>query len=226
MKKTTKALLMAVCAIALVVASVMGTLAYLTAQDTVENTFTVGKVQMTLDELDVDEYGVADNGDARVQANEYKLIPNKQYIKDPTLHIGAESEDCYVFVEITNTIAAIECDCAGSVHSGCKTIAQQLAANGWTLVDGETNVYFHNAVASANDNIVVFENFAIDGDSVGYSSDPGATTDGELVADADKNLKDYDVDEEVIVVAYAVQKEGFANANAAWAATYGAPVTP
>ena len=75
MKKSIALVMMAVL---LVAASVMGTLAYLTSTDTVKNTFTVGKVAITLDEADVDVYGAPIENAARVRANEYKLIPGHE----------------------------------------------------------------------------------------------------------------------------------------------------
>jgi len=62
--------------------SVFGTLAYLTATDTVTNTFTVGKVQITLDEAPVDANGETTDGD-RVKKNNYHLLPGHEYDKDP-----------------------------------------------------------------------------------------------------------------------------------------------
>ena len=58
MKMKTKALLVLACAVMLVAASVFGTLTYLTDNDAVTNTFTVGKVNITLDEALVTENGV------------------------------------------------------------------------------------------------------------------------------------------------------------------------
>lgn len=51
---------LAVVALVVLVAalSVLGTAAYFTGKDTVENTFTNGKVAITLDEAKVDENGV------------------------------------------------------------------------------------------------------------------------------------------------------------------------
>ena len=61
MKKLNKALLLALCVALLVTASVIGTLAHLThTPDPVTNTFTVGNVSISLDETDVDVYGVKD----------------------------------------------------------------------------------------------------------------------------------------------------------------------
>ena len=84
MKKTKKALLLSLCAVMLVTASVLGTMAYLTSTDEVVNTFTVGNVAITLDETDVDNSTPGEND--RDQANEYKLMPGKEYVKDPNQH--------------------------------------------------------------------------------------------------------------------------------------------
>lgn len=73
MKTRNKALLLTFGAVLLVAASVFGTLAYLTATDTVTNTFTVGKMQITLDEALVDANGETTDGD-RVKKNNYHHI--------------------------------------------------------------------------------------------------------------------------------------------------------
>ena len=85
MKTTKKALLLALCAVLLVVSTVFATLAYLTSTTkVVTNTFTVGDIVITLDETDVDVYGKKD-GETRVLKNDYKLIPGHNYTKDPTI---------------------------------------------------------------------------------------------------------------------------------------------
>lgn len=148
--------LMTVLALVLVIAmSVAGTYAYLTSQAKVNNTFTVGNVSITMDEAKVNEYGqklnasgdVAVEGDtlaARCNANVYKLVPGHTYVKDPTIHVGANSEDCYLFVEITNDL-------------GNKATITGLA--GWTPVAEGSNVYYYNTKVSANANVVVFNSF-------------------------------------------------------------------
>ena len=45
MKKRTKVLALLVCAAMLVIGSIIGTIAFLTAEETITNTFTVGKVK-------------------------------------------------------------------------------------------------------------------------------------------------------------------------------------
>lgn len=116
MKTKRKALLLSLCAVLLVVASVMGTMAYLTAEsDEVVNTFTVGKVNITLDEAKVNGDGkpVDKNGNVvtdlsaaqRVITNQYKLLPGITYTKDPTVTVKPVSEESYVKVTVTFTKA-------------------------------------------------------------------------------------------------------------------------
>ena len=96
MKTKSKALLLTLCAVLLVAASVMGTMAYLTSTDTVENTFTVGNVKITLDEAKVDTDGTPAAPAERVKANSYKLLPGHTYTKDPTVTVIKGSESSYV----------------------------------------------------------------------------------------------------------------------------------
>lgn len=96
MKTKGKALLLTLCAVLLVAASVLGTMAYLTSTDTVTNTFTVGKVEIKLDETDVTN----PNG-PRVKANSYKLMPGNTYTKDPTVTVLNGSEASYVRMKVT-----------------------------------------------------------------------------------------------------------------------------
>lgn len=105
-KTKTKALLMSLCAVLLVAASVLGTMAYLTDSKDVKNTFTVGNVTIKLDEAKVDEMGnLVKNQDGtladRVTQNEYKLLPNHTYTKDPTVTVLKPSVESYVRMKVT-----------------------------------------------------------------------------------------------------------------------------
>lgn len=153
MKKTLTVLLALVLVIAM---SVAGTMAYLTSQASVTNTFTVGKVAITLDETDVDAYGKKD-GDTRVTENTYKLIPGHEYVKDPIVHVDADSENSWVFVKVTNGISTI--------IDAENTLDAQIIANGWTkLQDG---VYYKEYNKGQEDkDLEVFESFKITGDAV------------------------------------------------------------
>lgn len=197
MKKTLTVLLALVLVIAM---SVAGTMAYLTSTDTVTNTFTVGNVAITLDELDTDEDDNKDDNvtmpddTVRDKANAYKLIPGVTYTKDPTVHVTAGSEDCWLFVQVVNGISGLE---AATVTDGYKNIADQMTANGWTAVSGATNVYAYKDKVSAGENVVVFEQFKIDG-TANVSTVTGNT--------------------KITIKAYAVQAETFDTAAAAWEA--------
>ena len=106
MKKTNKILLTALCAVLLVTVSVMGTVAYLIDYEKVENTFTVGDVDIKLDEADVLEDGTLNpEAEGRVTENEYHLIPGQTYIKDPTMTVVAGSEESYLRILVTITNA-------------------------------------------------------------------------------------------------------------------------
>ena len=101
MKTKSKALLLTLCAVLLIAASVLGTMAYLTSSAEVENTFTVGKVEIKLDEAKVTADGIPVEGAARVTANSYKLMPGTTYTKDPTVTVKAGSEESYVRMKVT-----------------------------------------------------------------------------------------------------------------------------
>lgn len=188
MKKTRKILAMAACAILLVCISVGATVAYLTSTDQVVNTFTVGKVAITLDEADVTEYGVAVPDAARVKANTYKLIPGHEYKKDPTVHFAAGSEASWLFVKVENGISAIEAD---------TKIAAQIAVNGWKALTGVDGVYYKQVDANTNNTAVdypVFGTFTLT-DTADVSAYKNAT---------------------IKVTAYAVQADGFTEVADAW----------
>ena len=108
--KLRRILLTLACAVLLVSLSVGATLAYLTSTtEVVENTFTVGKIKIRLDEAAIKEYNSKTNSydqdadKARVQKNTYKIRPGVQMWKDPTIHVEANSDDCYIRAIVTIT---------------------------------------------------------------------------------------------------------------------------
>ena len=200
MKTKSKALLLTLCAVLLVAASVLGTMAYLTSTDSVENTFTVGKVDITLDETDVDVNGTPIKDAARTDKNDYKLMPGHEYTKDPTVHVGADSEDSWIFVKVENGISAYEA-ASSTEEGGYKTIAEQIKANEWTELTGVTGVYYKKYTSSDTvADLEVFGNFKI-ADNADTKEGWGTFTSAT-----------------VTITAYAIQADGFANANAAWTA--------
>ena len=101
MKTRSKALLLSLCAVLLVAATIFGTMAYLTSEDKVVNTFTVGNVQIKLDEAKVNPDGTPVEGADRVKTNEYHLLPGHTYTKDPTVTVLEGSEESYVRLKVT-----------------------------------------------------------------------------------------------------------------------------
>lgn len=164
---------------ALVCVSVMGTLAYLTDEEVVTNTFTVGDIDITLDESKVGTDGVI-IGDDRVDGNTYHLIPGKEYVKDPIVHVTEGSENCYVFVKVENGLEDIIDD--------NYELKDQMEKNGWYLVDGKTNIYQYNLVVSGSDDLEVFEKLVI----AEHADVSGCEED------------------KIIITACAIQAEGFA----------------
>ena len=213
--KLRRILLTLACAVLLVSLSVGATLAYLTSTtNVVENTFTVGKVKIDLDEADVDQYGVVIAGNDRVEENEYKLLPGHTYTKDPIVYVEAGSEQCYVFVKVVNQIAAIE--------DSTNTIAAQIAANDWLplMVDGNRvdNVFYYETIVDAREvttdiQLPVFESFKISGAVLNGVNEGEEKVEGQLY------ITDYtteDNDTVVTIQAYAIQSDGFATAADAW----------
>ncbi len=192
MKKSVKILLLSLCAILLVAASIAGTLAYLTSKAEVVNTFTVGNVTITMDEAKVDAEGQATN-DPRVTENVYHLIPGKTYDKDPTIHIAAGSEDAWLFAKVDNGLVELEAETG--------TIAEQMAANGWSVADAANNIYAYKETVEAGEDIAVFETFTLS-NFADFADIVAAGEQGETV---------------ISVTAYAIQAEGFETAEAAWA---------
>ena len=211
MKTKSKALLLALCAVLLVAASVLGTLAYLTAQDQVTNTFTVGKIALDLWEHEVNADGT--KKDTKTQeGNEYDdIMPGRTYSKDPTVTIKADSEAAYVRLMVTVTYN----EAADAVLGKYNYISwfdwndawiQPTEAPATEKAEGKvtrTYEFRYNKVVEATD---------VDKDLEALFTEieiPGELT-GEELATLE-NLK-------INIVAHAIQADGFADADAAWAA--------
>ena len=220
MKTKSKALLLTLCAVLLVAASVMGTMAYLTSTDKVENTFTVGKVAIKLDEAKVDTDGTPVTPAERVKANSYKLLPGHTYTKDPTIHVDAASEDCFIRAKVTLTNAkewiAIATKYADNkVENIIKGTNDDIWWVSQPAVDTANNTVTYTFVykneshtdelgkriwtSTDSKDLVLFNEIAI----------PGGLTNDELAAVGSSKIT---------VVAEAIQADGFETEAAAWAA--------
>lgn len=195
--KLKKILTLMCCAVLLVCISVGATVAYLTSTDKVQNTFTVGALQITLDEADVNTDGTyVTDVNSRTDANEYHLVPGHEYIKDPIVYFANNNDKSWVFVKVENGIVNIE-----SKADGYKNIAAQIEDNGWKELSA--GVYYKTVEANTSGAAVklpVFEKFAI-------------ATDADVSNYATKTNANAKID----VTAYAIQYDGFSTAELAWA---------
>lgn len=210
MKTAKKAMLMTLCAIILVVATVFGTMAYLTSTDEVVNTFTVGNVAIKLDEAKVDPDGSLVTGAARVKENSYKLLPGHTYNKDPMVTLLAGSETSYVKMTVTFS-KANELDAIFAPNGADLTrifngydAANWIAKGSTKDATANTRTYefwYKEAVGAPTADVALDALF----DSITV---PGTITKEQL--DTIKGMT-------ITVNAYAIQADGFANADAAWA---------
>lgn len=101
MKSKTRSILTVCLALALIASAVLGTIAYMTAQDSKTNTFTVGSFNKPTDpknpDQTLDSYLIEPNW-----VENSKLVPGGSVAKDPKVGIGAGSEDAYIYVYVDN----------------------------------------------------------------------------------------------------------------------------
>ena len=209
MKTTKKALLLTLCAVLLVAASVLGTMAYLTSTDEVQNTFTEGQVSIKLDEAKANTDGTLVEGADRVKANSYKLLPGHTYAKDPMVTVLNGSESSYIKMTVTfskaNELDAIF-DPDGATLT---TIFNGYDSSNWTYKGNTKNAadntrtyefWYKEAVAAPDGNVALDALF----DSITV---PGSITNEQL-----KTIEGMTI----TVNAYAIQADGFTDAADAW----------
>lgn len=203
-----KVILLCVSVMLVVLITVLGTLAYLTDRATVKNTFTVGDVDITLDETDVDGDGRTDDG------NEYHLVPGESYTKDPTVTVKAGSEESYVRMIMT----VKNCSAVQAIIDNAKNGLTDYADlfSGWDDTTWLYEGYNHDADA----NTISFE-FRYKETVAAATADeeleplftelvvPGALTNAELKALYENGF-------EIVVEGHAIQAATFANATEAW----------
>ena len=122
MKKT---LTVVIALVLVVVMSVAGTVAYLTASTgPVVNTFTVGNIDITLTETTTD----------------FKMVPGSDIAKDPKVTVVGGSEACWLFVKVEES----------TVLDDYVTYA---IADGWTELTGFSGVYYREVAASESNQV-------------------------------------------------------------------------
>jgi predicted ribosomally synthesized peptide with SipW-like signal peptide len=212
MKKIKSALITAIALILTCVISIAATYAYLyDKSETVVNAFSVGSVQISLDEAKVNEYGqpVDENGNEvdlkdapRVTNNEYLLIPGRQYTKDPTIYVEGGSKDCLVFV-----LMYIPQSIQDVINYEQDVKINQIEKNNWTA--SYTGGCIPNDVENAND----YELFVYNGVVPASEEDTKLPFFSTFKVDESvpKNqIAQVNLDE-IRITAFAIQNEGTEN---------------
>ena len=119
----------------------------------------------------------------------YKIIPGVDIAKDPKVTVEADSEACWLFVKVEET---------GTFVDGKVTYS---VADGWTALTGQPGVYYREvgAVTADTDFYVLKDNVVKVSDTLTKEDIKGITTQPTLT-----------------FTAYAVQKDGIADAATAW----------
>ena len=193
-----KKLVIGVTAFALLLCfAIGGTLAWLVAKsDKVVNTFTYGDINISLSES---------------ENLNLKMVPGNTITKDPKVTVKANSEACWLFVEIEKS-------------SNFDTFMTYEIADGWTQLTGSTELVYYRQVSAkdAAQEFNVIKNNTVtvkDGVTKAMLNAFDTNKDGTLSAEEQKSLPT------LTFTAYAVQMEGFNdsqkteadNAALAWA---------
>lgn len=212
MENVKKIVMGGVAALALVTASVMGTMAYLQGTDEVNNTFTVGKVNITLDETHVDDMGNKID-ETRVKENSYKLIPGHTYTKDPTVTVTKGSEESYVRAKVT-FVKSDKLQAALGDES-ILSVLKDIDGN-WELSSNDPAVETKEGVTSTTFEFRYLTTVTPESnvDTVLPSLFKSVELPGSVTNDELKDLADMNID----VKAEAIQADGFDSADAAWTA--------
>ena len=200
MRKTSKPLIIAMCALVAAL-GVNATVAWLTdTTDAVENTFTVGDINIELTET-----GAENTDSDEALENAYKMVPGNEIAKDPTVTVKANSEDCYLFVQVDES-------------SNLGTYIDYDMAGGWQALEGVAGVYYREVAG-------LTEAGAVDAvfDVIGYTSEGGSFVADKVlvkttVTKSDMEALQADGAEQPALAfkAFAVQKANIADAATAW----------
>ena len=204
-KKTNKTKLAVVLlAVVLLIGCTAGaTLAWLMdSTEEVVNTFTTSDIDIELTET---------------TGAEYKMIPGATIEKDPVVTVKANSEACWLFVKVEASAGVVLENAEGKyAATDYVTYAIITGTDGWTLVPGETNVYYREVDAATAKNgetykILVNDQVKVlDTVTKAMMNAFDANNDGVIDDNEKKALPT------LTFTAYAVQKEAATTAPAAW----------
>ena len=157
-----------------------GTVAWLVSKpDPIVNVFTVGNINAELAET----------------KKEFKIVPGVEIAKDPVATVKAKSEDCYLFVQLTeaNWPTFTEAD------NTTRKVEYEIA-KGWTKL--EDGVYYREVAKSDTED----QNFHVLQDDKVTVSSTLTKENADAITGTPK----------LTVAVYAVQKEGMGSAADAW----------
>ena len=135
--------------------------------------------------------------ETKPESKQAKIIPGVDIEKDPKVMVKKDSEACWLFVKVEQTGTFVKDKVTYSVMTG---------PDDWTKGDGTNipaNVYYRAVDAVKNDT-----DFAVLKDNKIYVSEELSKSDIQSITTQPK----------LTFTAYAVQKDGMADAAAAWAA--------
>lgn len=187
----TKTMFMILAVVLIVGISVGGTLAWLTdTTGPVTNTFTVGDIDINL---------------AETTGSSYKFVPGDKLAKDPKVTVTARSEDCYLFVRITEKNNAVPGSTTG------EKVINWTVADGWTPVKGKTDYWYREVTSDTADQsfTVLTDEITNDGKDGSVSVSTNVTKD--MVTALTENPP------QIIITAAAVQKDNIGTVAAAFA---------
>lgn len=145
-------------------------------------------------------YGDININLAETTGTDYKIIPGVNISKDPKVTVTAGSEACWLFVKVEEQGTFV-----------ADKVTYEIA-NGWTQGDGTEipkNVYYR---AVGADTAKVGESYYILKGNTTYAN--GVVTVSENLTKAEVNS--IATQPKLIFTAYAVQKDGIADATTAW----------
>lgn len=170
-----------------------GTVAWLVSKPApIVNVFTVGNINATLTEA------------AKTEKKEFKIVPGVDITKDPVATVKANSEECYLFVQLTekNWPTFTEKD------STARKVEYKIA-DGWKELKSENGVYVYYREVTKSDTDQPFD--VLQDNKVTVSS----TLTKEEANKMDLAIKTTGAPELTVAV-YAVQKVGIKTPAEAW----------
>lgn len=167
-----------------------GTVAWLVSKpDPITNVFTVGNINATLTET------------AKTETTEFKIVPGVNITKNPIATVEANSEECYLFVQLTeeNWPAFTEAD------NTTRKVKYEIE-DGWIKLESKDGVYYR----------VVAKNGTAD-QAFHVLKNDQVTVSNTLTKENASAIQTAGAPELTVAV-YAVQKESMGSVEKAWAA--------